>query len=158
MSLKCTIHIIDDISKHLKNKNLHHGDIVIKTYDTYNNICLIFKQHHIKLINVLDLNKQSINYINVPTIISKYIKDPLEFYSMLTDLRYSPTICSISEIYLCEDAHIDIIKKYFKHYKNKHRFTIAFPMIYKISINNSYNLTARTIVPYNKRSRERTLT
>lgn len=156
---KCTIHNINDTSDNLIIKNINHGDIVIKQNNNDNYICLVYKVNgRYKLIPVLDLRQNSIPTINVPVIISKYIKDPLDFYSMMIDMRVTPIVCSISEIYLDIVSHCELINKYFNHYNKKFRFTLAYPMIYKISTNNCYNMTCRTIVAYDVRCRERTLT
>jgi len=137
LSSKCAIFSYNKLYR------VKHGDIII---DCNNVPSVVFIQPNFQpcTLNLKRKPYQTQEYINIPTEITKFIEDPINFYSFLIDPMMCPFSCYISEIYLCKKIHRNIIKKYFQ-LDNRYRYTIAYPHIYQINKLDNYDIQRRKI-------------
>lgn len=131
--MKCSIH-----NSH--NNTCKNGDIIAKDGRLY----LVIGNGIDALVICNQSNEQSHDYINIPLLVSQYIKDPYAFYSMLIDHRFCPFDCKVMEIHLCPVRHKKLISKYFEP-NEKYRYTIIYPEIYEINKDNMYCIKTKKL-------------
>jgi len=125
-------------------KDTNHGDIICGTDYHMCSTSLIYKQNNeIKIIKAIDLDLFPSTVYNVPTIISKFIKNPQIFYKELLNesesLFYQDTF--ISYVKLSEE-HEDFIKKFVTHpidFSN-YNYSINFNKIFIKNKKNYYDI------------------